>query len=135
MQFPQRQRPQNNEDSILPLINIVFLLLIFFMVAGHLSVADPFRIDPPVSDSDGKTQIGDTVILLAADGRLVFDGGSIEKNELEQIVVEQMKSKSEIQVQLKADAQVEAIDVVEIMEILRTAGVKKLQLLTLVKKE
>lgn len=135
MRFPQRHRPKNNEDSILPLINIVFLLLIFFMVAGRLSISDPFRIDPPYSASDGKTEASETIILLAADGRLVFDRVPIEKNELEQLAEQQMKLDSETQVQLKADAQVEAINVVEIMELLRAAGVKKLQLLTLAKKE
>ena len=44
---PRAQRP--SEENVLPLINIVFLLLIFFMIAGALSVTAPFELDPPAA--------------------------------------------------------------------------------------
>ena len=135
MHFPPRQHSKKNEDdSVLPLINIVFLLLIFFMIAGRLAVNDPFRIEPPHSNSDGKTKVNETVIALGEDGRLVFEGQLIEESELEKLVIERLQSNSETQIQLKADANAEAVNVVEVMELLRSAGVKKLQLLTLAKK-
>jgi len=52
MHFPER-RPDPTEERVLPLINVVFLLLIFFMLAGSLSVTEPFDIEPPASQSQG----------------------------------------------------------------------------------
>ena len=44
--FTGKSRPRPGEDErILPLINVVFLLLIFFMLAGRLAVSDPFAAD------------------------------------------------------------------------------------------
>ena len=45
-------RPRNEDERILPLINVVFLLLIFFMLAGRLSASDPFQVEPPRSSAD-----------------------------------------------------------------------------------
>ena len=44
-------RPRNDEERILPLVNVVLLLLIFFMLAGRLAASDPFEIAPPRSAS------------------------------------------------------------------------------------
>ena len=37
------------DDRIMPLINIVFLLLIFFLVAGAIREVEPVEVDPPRS--------------------------------------------------------------------------------------
>ena len=37
----QPRSGRSEDDRILPLINVVFLLLIFFMLAGKLSASDP----------------------------------------------------------------------------------------------
>lgn len=34
---------------MLPLVNIVFLLLIFFMMAGAVSAPEPLKVQPPRS--------------------------------------------------------------------------------------
>lgn len=44
--LPQ-QRRSSSDDNMIPLINIVFLLLIFFMVAGHIQKRPDASIDVP----------------------------------------------------------------------------------------
>ncbi|MCG8693196.1 MAG: biopolymer transporter ExbD, partial [Minwuiales bacterium] len=53
---------RSDDDRILPLINVVFLLLIFFMLAGRLSAGDPFRVDPPASVSADPAEQRDLVV-------------------------------------------------------------------------
>ena len=64
-------RPPPSDARILPLINIVFLLLIFFMLAGRFAFHDPFRITPPRSGSERAAAGRDLLVPVAADGRLV----------------------------------------------------------------
>jgi len=47
LQPPASQRP--DIEPVLPLINVVFLLLIFFMVAGRLAPSLPADVMPPES--------------------------------------------------------------------------------------
>ncbi len=121
---------RNDDERILPLINVVFLLLIFFMLAGELSARDPFNIQPPKSASTTPADSRDIVLQVAADGRIALDGEEIAEADL----VAAIKGMSEYLLTadlfLKSDASVDAVRIVEIMEKLRAAGVAKLRLLT-----
>lgn len=66
--LPPSRRPG---ESILPMINVVFLLLIFFLISARLTPPEPFPVTPPDSVAEGKTE-GEIVLFLAADGRLGF---------------------------------------------------------------
>ena len=116
------------EERILPLINVVFLLLIFFLLAGRLAATDPFRVEAPRSH-DGEPIGGhDMVVHIGADGRLAFDGSVLDEAELRTAVAQRVTSGA---VRLKADGRVEARRVIAVMEILREAGIERLELLTL----
>lgn len=123
-------RPRNEDERVLPLINVVFLLLIFFMLAGRLSASDPFQVEPPRSSAESPTEAQETVVLVAPDGRLALDGQVLDEPALSQAVAERLRSDPATQVRLKADGRADAAEVVRIMELLRDAGVERLKLLT-----
>ncbi|MDP2581836.1 biopolymer transporter ExbD [Shimia thalassica] len=65
--------PRKKRDSTIPLINVVFLMLVFFLIAG--TVAPP--LDPDLklvqtSDLEGKEP--PDALVLHADGSLSFRG-------------------------------------------------------------
>jgi biopolymer transport protein ExbD len=123
-------RPRNDEERILPLINVVFLLLIFFMLAGRLAVSDPFEIAPPRSASEAPAETQDLLVLVGDDGRLALDGEVMEQAKLKAAVAERLSDNEDARVRLKADGRAAATDVVAVMELLREAGVERLKLLT-----
>ena len=47
-----------DDERLLPLINVVFLLLVYFMLAGALSSPAAFRVDPPKSSEAGSADAG-----------------------------------------------------------------------------
>ena len=128
-----RVRPptrKNEEERILPLINVVFLLLIFFMLAGRLAASDPLGIAPPKSSSDAPARKQEIVVFAAADGRLALDNKMINEADLKTAVAERMTAGNAEEVHLRADGRALATRIVMIMEKLREAGVEKLRLLT-----
>lgn len=130
MRLQRLRRKPNDDDRILPLINVVFLLLIFFMVVGRLSGSDPFEIAPPVSASDGDATGREMTILVAADGRLALDDAVMDEAALQAEVAARIAAGGAGPVRLKADGDAEAVAVVGVMEMLRAAGVERLKLLT-----
>ncbi|MFN3280067.1 MAG: ExbD/TolR family protein, partial [Tabrizicola sp.] len=46
MDFSEPQRRTKNL-TLLPMINVVFLLLIFFLIGARLRPAEPFLTEPP----------------------------------------------------------------------------------------
>ena len=124
-------RPKGDDERILPLINVVFLLLIFFMLAGQLSAIDPIAVEPPRSASEGEVGTRQLVIVLGTDGRLAFDGSVIEEAALKSALRARMESDPSARVWLKADGRAESRDVIALMETLRDLGVAHLKLLTI----
>lgn len=127
----KRTRRRSNEDErILPLINVVFLLLIVFMLMGRLAPTDPFEVVPPQSNRGAEVERLERVILLDADGRLALDGEPIKREALLRDMSARLVETPDAQVRLKADGRVLAVDAVGLMEDLRVAGVSRLELLT-----
>ena len=62
---PPRRRPP---ETLLPMINVVFLLLIFFLISARMTPPEPFAVTPPEALALAEAQ-GDFTLYLAADGR------------------------------------------------------------------
>lgn len=59
-------------ESIIPMINVVFLLLIFFLLTAQISQPTPFPLTPPDSASDVRAQAID-VLYVSATGDLAWN--------------------------------------------------------------
>ncbi len=116
--------------SLTPMIDVVFIMLVFYMVAGRPTLPDPFEIDPPLSASESLLDPQELIVVVGADGRLALDGTVMPEDRLQSSVEARLSASESIQVRLKADAQVQATRVIAVMELLRDAGVEQLKLLT-----
>ena len=134
MQFPRRLPRTASEDGMLPLINVVFLLLIFFMLAGRLAASDPLPVMPPESQTAAPAGVRavavsqEAVVLLAADGRLALDGAVLRPADLTVELSRRLQEQPGLRVTLKADSAAQAAAVVDLMDRLRDAGVTELEL-------
>ena len=129
MHFPDRRTDQT-EERILPLINVVFLLLIFLMIAGSLSVTEPFEIEPPASGSESEPPPEALRILLDRHGRLALDNRELDEAQLLDQLSAQLQRDPQTAITLKADARLPANRMVRLTQALSGVGVKKLRLLT-----
>lgn len=129
MQLPQPKRREMGENMI-PLINVVFLLLIFFMLTGMLAAPEPFQVQPPNSRSDAETTEREGTLLLAADGRLALDGEELAREALPATLHQRLAAQPDLRLKLKADAEVTAPMLMDLLDELREVGVKRLTLLT-----
>jgi biopolymer transport protein ExbD len=72
MRLASRQTRQPPENTI-PLINVVFLMLIFFLFAGSIAKDDARRIEPPLNILEDETIRSTGALIVAADG-LTYSG-------------------------------------------------------------
>lgn len=127
----QMIRPQkNSEEHILPLINVVFLLLIFFMIAGQLTTADPYKIDPSRSISASEINKEQPIIHMDRTGNLAFQNKPVSEGGLKQKVASYLKDNPDGVLRLKVDNAQKAGKVLTLMTRLRSLGVKKVSLIT-----
>jgi len=126
---PLRSR-KNTDDGVLPLINIVFLLLIFFMIVGRISARDPFPIAPPNSSTEAAADIEGLTLFIGRKGELALDGAVMDETHFEKVLSERLAEQPNRSVWLKADGQAEAALMIKIMETLHRLGVDHVRLLT-----
>jgi len=120
----------DTEENVLPLINIVFLLLIFFLVAGAIAIPDLFYVEPPLSDSETSVLKTDAIVLISEEGEVSFQNELIELDDLYALAAEIAKDSPLQPFRLKVDGMVNSGTAIRAMEILRNAGVQKTLLIT-----
>jgi len=130
MIVPPPRRTQGLEENVLPLINIVFLLLIFFMLAGALSNAAPFELNPPTATNAPPGEPPRSGVALAADGRIAFAGETIPL----EILTERARAWREDPatadpLTLRADASADSERLLAVIEALRAAGLERIRIL------
>jgi biopolymer transport protein ExbD len=125
---PLPRRTTNAEDNILPLINVVFLLLIFFMVSGTLIQEPPFAVTPPNTQHAAPLDSQAEYLAIGADGRLAWIGEAIEPADLAERLSQRQQPGAPLQV--RADRRLEARVLTGLLAELRAGGVAQIQLLT-----
>jgi biopolymer transport protein ExbD len=128
MKFRQRT-PRQDRETLIPLINVVFLLLIFFMLAGRLTQQPPFDWTPPDSRSDRAPGDSVVVVHVAPEGRIAVAGREVALDGLRNAVRAAVADRPG-PVHLRADRDVEANHVIGVLERLRAAGLESVRLYT-----
>lgn len=72
MQFPD-DTPRRGGDNLLPMINVVFLLLIFFLISAEMTPPEPFEVSSPEAHLTEEAN-GSFTLYTDAQGRLAFNG-------------------------------------------------------------
>ncbi len=114
---------------MVPLINVVFLLLIFFMLTGTLRRAEPFAVElPGVREGELRPTREARSLSISAQGELALDGRSLTADELASALAADPRDDP---LQLRADAHLTARVFVPLLDRLREAGVAQIELVTL----
>ncbi|MFO7462339.1 MAG: biopolymer transporter ExbD [Desulfatiglandales bacterium] len=123
----QRSRHEEPTLGIAPLIDIVFLLLIFFMVTSHFDVASGVRIKlPQISRVIFDQPDRKVTVLIDPSGQAYFEGKALDLKALSERLRELAAENSTLQLILQADKDVKHGVVVEAMDAAKTAGVKSI---------
>lgn len=117
-------------ENILPLVNVVFLLLIFFMLAGAFSRPDLFKIEAPKAENDNAADRKILTILINTQGELAYNDVIISDQELKKIVSVEVEKNTLDALQLKADANMNAVRLIDLIEALKDTGLESIHLLT-----
>ena len=125
MNFRSPVKPASINIDLTPLINIVFLMLIFFMLAGTLKPGDD--IQPAELDDASAIEHDSLVIVMALDGALSVRGQSVEWREL--AVLLDKNEASSGKVAIKPDSRLAAEQLVLMTQQLRARGITEVTLI------
>ena len=110
--------------GITPLIDIVFLLLIFFMVTSHFHVASGISIKLPKVTQKVFNKDGERITLMIdKEGHTYLKGEKIDLNKLSIKLKALVENEGLVALLLEADKDVKHGKVVQVMDLAKTAGV------------
>ena len=118
MEFGTPARRRSGE-SIVPMINVVFLLLVFFLMTATIAPPDPFATEPPIAEAAEASDPGD-VLFVGAGGELAL--GDVRGEEVFGAVVPGAP------LLVRADARLPAAELAAVLARLSAAGVTGIRL-------
>lgn len=116
--------------ALISLIDVMFVLLLFFMIAGHLEATSPLPITLPEADSGQLLDEGPIKISLATDGRILLNDNLFNSTTVAAELARQLANNKERIITIKADANLEANKLVQLLEQVRQAGGINLSIVT-----
>ncbi len=125
MQF-QVKRRRKVTINITSLIDVLFLLLIFFMISSTFLEQPGIKLELPEAKSAVVTEQRDYVLFVDQEGRLFLNQDEVTLEDLGARLKEALPSMKDRALILKADQDVAHGIVVRVMDIAKESGVKKL---------
>lgn len=107
------------------MINVIFLLLLYFMVAGNLD--SDFAIDLPVSTLGARAEANTPVVNVERNGKIWFESRNMDITGL---AAELAGTPGHGKLRIHADANVDALVISDIMNAAAQAGIFRFALVT-----
>jgi len=130
MQFEGIRR-NTQVPNLTPLIDIVFLLLVFFLLTAHFVQDEGIAIQLPQAESAVASDEEAVVeVLLDAEGRIHLGDSIVEPHLLEQSLKEALAGKDKKWVTFRGDRATGLGDAVAILDAARKAGAESVDVVT-----
>lgn len=134
MQIRDDDTSEDLVQSLAPMIDVVFLLLIFFMVATTFVEREKeMGIDLPTAQSgeEASFEAEEIVINLLKEGRIKLNGEEVSADRLDQLLANAAAVNPETPVTIRGDREVVLQRVVSVMDSCRIAGLTDIGMMTL----
>ncbi len=114
-----------SEINVVPLVDIILVVLIIFMVTAPMIMKPSINVNLPKAASGEATTPSKLNITIASDGTLNLDGKSVSDTDVNTAAIEEFKKNPEVQAIISADKDVPHGRVVSVLDLVKSAGVKK----------
>lgn len=111
--------------NVVPLVDIILVVLIIFMVTAPMIMKPSINVNLPKAASGEQTTPSQLSITLNAQGKLTLNGAASDEGAVSEKAKAEVAANPEVQAIIAADKDVPHGNVVRIIDLVKTAGVKK----------
>ena len=111
--------------NLIPLINIIFLMLIFFMLAGTITTIDPNKINIPESIIKNDTLTPFLTHIVKKNGEVFIDSKNRKKELQKKKYLEILRARKPNEISLKIDSETPSEYFLKVLKILENEKIKK----------
>jgi biopolymer transport protein ExbD len=129
---PETSKEEPMLFNLAPLIDCVFLLLIFFLLTSSFVERGFFKVELPEATAAVSEDRKATVITIERDGNVFLNGRKVGLDVLKEELVAVPQQESKEAVIVEADREVRLETLIEIMDILKSCGQREISIETIV---
>jgi len=130
MKFPHLNKKSASFD-LTPLIDVVFLLLIFFMLTTtFVNLENRVKVNLPSGDFAAAESSENIIVTITENNTIYFNGKLIDPLKLTESVAAEIKEEPERTVVLEADKNVLHGKVIRVMDLLKKGGADRIAIAT-----
>lgn len=126
----ERTRRKIRPISVVSLIDIVFVVILFFLVAGNIEKFSVVKVELPMADSGQLLDEGPIVVTLGRYDEILINDELYTLPYVANELAEQLQINPDRIITIKADRLLEANKLVDFMNEVRRAGGKNISLVT-----
>jgi biopolymer transport protein ExbD len=129
--YKRRQLRRDATMNLTPLVDVMFILMIFILVTAQYTNVYSMKVDLPKAETAQK--VGEkkvVVISLSKDEKIFFDDKEVDVAELETNLKALSEQEKAPQVIIQADQQSKTGNLVQVMDLIQKVGLKKVSLQT-----
>ncbi len=109
--------------NVTPLVDIMLVLLVVFMLTANLIATPSIEVDLPEASTGESVEPTTIALTLTTDGELFLNGELTDITKLEPYLREVAKADEKAQAIIAADKEVSHGAVIELIDLVRRAGV------------
>jgi len=125
MKFRRRRQLEKGKFDLTPLIDVVLLLLIFFMLSSNFITQPGIKVNLPRSVSANLNEAGDVTVTLTEGNRVYFNNEPINFDGLGRRLKKEIRKNPAVSILLKADEKASHGSVVKIINIAQQSGISR----------
>lgn len=129
-----RGRRRMKSAMLVSLIDIVFVVILFFLVAGRIEKLTMLPVDLPYADSGQTLEEGPVEITLGRYDEILVNDDLYTSQTVAKRLQDELRVNPERILTIKADAKLEANKLVDFMELVQKAGGRNISVVTQVKR-
>lgn len=130
MKFKIQKEEIQDQIDLSPLIDMVFILLIFFMVTTTFVKDMQVDLNRPSASSSKPSSEKSVRVSIDAEKKIYFDGREVELWALQSLVREHFNTSSSKDILLITDLSVSAENLIDVIDQLKLAGAKNVGVAT-----
>ena len=124
-----RRPPRStHSETIITLIDVVFFLLVFFMLIGRMDATAPFEVTPPTAFTGADMPAGGATVSVAANGALALDGTLIDGAEIDAALTRQIAQNPQLLIRINASRDAELRHVLPLVQRFERLGAQDVAL-------
>lgn len=129
MQF-SNGRSRRMALDMTPLIDVVLMLVVFFMLTTPFVLSPGIEVDLPQGHSSQQPREHDAIITMTKGGVIYYQDAQVSLATLHSVLQRAHNRQPELRVVIKADTQVQHGRVVAVMDIAKHLGIDRLAVAT-----